>query len=142
MASFRPSTQRTVAAFITASALGSVCYAWVAKGSGARSASSALGRSSPASRAFLSSTFGTRLVAVAIQSVSFCASSSCADRAMIPDRARCRNCPAAESVGRGEIRPQVHLKSRENIHSCQRPPLITLYQRFLFEISYVRISTS
>lgn len=59
MASFRPSTQRTVAAFITASALGSVCYAWVAKGSGARSASSALGRSSPASRAFLSSTFGT-----------------------------------------------------------------------------------
>lgn len=37
MSSFGPSAQRTVAAVVTASALGSVAYAWVAKGGGSRS---------------------------------------------------------------------------------------------------------
>ncbi|CAN0476716.1 unnamed protein product [Ectocarpus sp. 12 AP-2014] len=37
MSSFVPSAQRTVAAVVTASALGSVAYAWVAKGGGSRS---------------------------------------------------------------------------------------------------------
>ncbi|CAM9356117.1 unnamed protein product [Scytosiphon promiscuus] len=44
MSSFGPTTQRTVIAVITASALGSVAYAWVARGSGSRSPS-ALARS-------------------------------------------------------------------------------------------------
>lgn len=43
--SFRPSTQRTMAAVITASALGGVAYAWAAKGGGLRSPSSLLSRS-------------------------------------------------------------------------------------------------
>lgn len=37
MSSFGPSAQRTVAAVVTASALGSVAYAWVAKGGGPKS---------------------------------------------------------------------------------------------------------
>lgn len=37
MSAFGPSAQRTVVAVVTASALGSVAYAWVAKGGGSRS---------------------------------------------------------------------------------------------------------
>lgn len=43
--SFRPSTQRTMVAMVTASALGTVAYAWVAKGGVSRSPSSLLSRS-------------------------------------------------------------------------------------------------
>ena len=121
MAAFRPSTQRKVAAFITASALGTVCYAWVAKGGGARS-TSALGRSSPTSRAFLSSTFGTRFVPMSIQSVSFFASSPCANRAMIPERGRCRICPAAECRSRRD--PQ--LSKPEKTQRCIFQFILTL----------------
>ncbi|CAM9417990.1 unnamed protein product [Pylaiella littoralis] len=45
MSSFGPSTQRTVVAMITASALGSIAYAWVAKGGGSRSPSALASKS-------------------------------------------------------------------------------------------------